>query len=203
MSGLPFFNLFKRQHTGESMWMFVGLGNPGTEHACNRHNVGFMVMDVMREKSGAPDFRKKFQGLVAEGSIGGNRILFLKPQTYMNLSGESVAPAAKFYKIPPERIFVFHDEIDIAPGDVRVKQGGGNAGHNGLKSIQQHLGTPDFWRVRIGVGRPEHGDVSDYVLGNYSKDEVPQKDRLVEKLAAQAGLLLDDPKNYEKKILEG
>jgi peptidyl-tRNA hydrolase, PTH1 family len=203
MAVSSFLNLFKRQpETGEAMWMFVGLGNPGAEYARHRHNIGFMVLDAMKETFAFPDFRKKFQGQVCEGAVEGGKILFLKPMTYMNLSGESVVPAAKFYKIPPERIFVFHDEIDIGPEDVRVKLGGGNAGHNGLKSIQQHLGTPDFWRVRIGVGRPEHGDVSDHVLGNYSKAEEAAKARMIEKLVKHAGVLLENPKEYEKKVLE-
>lgn len=175
--------------------LLAGLGNPGPEHERQRHNIGFMALDAI---AGHVQWRKKYKGEIAEGKIGGRKVIFLKPQTFMNLSGESVGPAAKFYKIPPDRIFVFHDELDIAPGEVRIKLGGGNAGHNGLKSIQAHLGTADFWRIRIGIGRPAHkGDVSDYVLGNFSKEEIPARDEILERLTKNIRILLDNPKNYE------
>ena len=153
-----------------NMWLFVGLGNPGKEYQKNRHNVGFMVLDAIIEQGAGvyPDYRSKFQGFVSEGRIGSRKVMLLKPQTYMNNSGQSVAQAARFYKIDPTNIIVFHDELDLASGDVRIKQGGGNAGHNGLKSIQAHLGTADFWRVRIGIGRPAYkGEVTNYVLGDF------------------------------------
>lgn len=153
--------------------LLVGLGNPGDEYARHRHNIGFMVIEAIAAAEPAfGPFRKKFQGLLSEANQDGCKVVLLKPQTYMNNSGQSVAAAAKFYKAGPDRIVVFHDELDLPPGDIRVKKGGGNAGHNGLKSIQAHLGTPDFRRVRIGIGHPGHRDrVSDYVLSNFPKAE--------------------------------
>jgi PTH1 family peptidyl-tRNA hydrolase len=161
------------QEGNQAMWLLVGLGNPGGNYADNRHNVGFMAVDAIADALGlSGKFRKKFQGEIAEGSVFGSKVLILKPQTYMNVSGQSVTAAAQFYKVAPEKIVVFHDEIDIEPNSVRVKKGGGTAGHNGLKSIQTHLGTPEYWRVRIGIGRsPYGGDVSDYVLSDFSKEE--------------------------------
>lgn len=187
------------------MWLFVGLGNPGGQYEKNRHNVGFMAMDAIVDSFPAfSSFRKKFQGQVSEGRLGGQKIILLKPETFMNLSGQSVIECAKFYKIEADKIIVFHDELDIAPSEVRVKQGGGNAGHNGLKSIQAHLGTPDFWRVRIGIGRPAHkGAVSNYVLDNFSKVEQEWLAPLVQYLGDKAEVIVkDSPKAYEKTIKE-
>jgi PTH1 family peptidyl-tRNA hydrolase len=135
------------------MRLVVGLGNPGSRYARNRHNVGFMAVDAIARRHGSPGFRSRFKGELAEGPIGGERVLLLKPQTFMNLSGESVGEAARFFKILPSEIIVIHDEIDLRPGKLRVKLGGGSAGHNGLRSIDGLLG-PDYWRVRIGVGHP-------------------------------------------------
>jgi peptidyl-tRNA hydrolase, PTH1 family len=187
------------------MWLFVGLGNPGDAYSKNRHNVGFMAVDAIADAHGmGGKFRKKYQGELAEGVISGAKVLLLKPQTYMNLSGESVIKAAQFYKIPVERIIVFHDELDIAPSQVRIKKGGGNAGHNGLKSMQAHLGSPDFWRVRIGIGRPQFsGDVSNYVLDNFSKTEQVWLTPLIEKITKVVDFIIDEnPKAYEKKLNE-
>ena len=153
------------------IWLFAGLGNPGNKYRNNRHNIGFMATDRIAEDFGFSSFRSKFHSEFSEGTIKDRKVILLKPQTYMNNSGQGVAAAARFYKIPPEKIFAFHDEIDLESGKVRVKKGGGNAGHNGLRSIEDHLGTPDFWRVRLGVGRPVHGEVHDYVLGDFSKHE--------------------------------
>lgn len=192
-----------RYEEGKTMWLFVGLGNPGAQYERNRHNVGFMAVDAIQAYySGFDVYRSKFQGKVSEGRIGSTKIVLLKPQTYMNLSGKSVLACAQFYKILPERIIVFHDELDIPPADVRVKLGGGNAGHNGLKSIQQQTGTPDFWRVRIGIGRPEHkGDVSNFVLSDFSKAENVWVESLLDTLARQAQVIVEnDPKHYEKSI---
>lgn len=188
---------------GKQMWLLVGLGNPGTQYEKNRHNVGFMAVDAIQEQSSGFDvYRSKFQGKISEGRIGGVKIVLLKPETYMNISGKSVLACAQFYKILPEKIIVFHDELDIPPADVRVKLGGGNAGHNGLKSIQQHMGTPDFWRVRIGIGRPEHkGDVSNFVLSDFSKAENAWVLPLLDTLARHVQVIVDDdPKHYEKSI---
>jgi PTH1 family peptidyl-tRNA hydrolase len=163
------------------MRLIVGLGNPGPHYARNRHNVGFMAADAIARAHGFAPWRKKFAGEYAEGTIGGARAALLKPTTYMNESGQSVAEAARFFKIPVEDIVVLHDEIDLAPGKLRVKKGGGNAGHNGLDSIADHLG-PDFLRVRIGVGHPGDPErVADYVLADFAKAE---RDGWVEKMLA-------------------
>jgi len=154
------------------MRLVVGLGNPGSRYARNRHNVGFMAVDAIARKHGSPGFRSRFKGELAEGPIGGERVLLLKPQTFMNLSGESVGEAARFFKILPSEIVVIHDEIDLRPGKLRVKRGGGSAGHNGLRSIDGLLG-PDYWRVRIGVGHPGIKElVQPYVLQNFSGEEL-------------------------------
>ncbi len=149
--------------------LFVGLGNPGAAYAGHRHNVGFMALDAIARAEGFPAWRSKFQGEVAEGRIGGKRVALLKPMTYMNESGRSVAEAARFHKVPPEDVVVIHDELDLAPGRCRFKLGGGHAGHNGLRSIHAHIG-PEYGRVRIGIGHPGHKDaVSGYVLHDFSK----------------------------------
>lgn len=188
------------------MWLFVGLGNPGGAYAGNRHNAGFMALDAIREEHPAfGPYRAKFHGQIAEGRLGGDKVLLLKPETYMNNSGQSVVAAAAFYKILPDRIVAFHDELDLASGDVRVKKGGGTAGHNGLKSIQAHLGTPDFWRVRIGIGHPgDRNRVSDYVLSDFSKAEQEAGAPVFERLAGQAEVIVTSgPKAYEDKMKEG
>lgn len=187
------------------MWLFVGLGNPGAKYAKNRHNVGFMVIDAIADANPVfGSFRSKFQGQMSEGRLGNKKVILLKPETYMNNSGQSVTQAAKFYKIEPENIVVFHDELDINPNSVRVKQGGGNAGHNGLKSIQSHIGTPDFWRIRIGIGRPSHqGQVSNYVLDDFSKAEKEWAIPLVEYMGDKSGVIISDsPKAYDALIKE-
>lgn len=171
--------------------LFAGLGNPGDSYAGNRHNVGFMAADAMAQAHGFSSYRSKFQGLVAEGTIAGRRVVILKPLTFMNLSGQAVAAAARFFKINPERIVVFHDELDLEAGKVRVKRGGGNAGHNGLKSIQAHLGTPDFWRVRIGIGHPgEKERVHGHVLSDFSKADRVWVAALLESCARHAGMIV-------------
>lgn len=151
------------------MLLFVGLGNPGPEHRYQRHNVGFMAVDVIAKRHEFAPFRPRYRGQLAEGRIGTNKILALKPLTYMNDSGVSLGEAARFHKIPPEKVFVFHDELDLAPGKIRVKLGGSSAGHNGLRSIDAHLG-PDYWRVRIGIGHPgDRSRVLSWVLRDFSK----------------------------------
>ena len=153
------------------MRLIVGLGNPGSRHARNRHNIGFMAAEAIARRHGFAAFRSRFKGELAEGVIGGERRLLLLPQTFMNLSGESVLAAMSFFKIMPGEIVVIHDELDLRPGKVRVKQGGGNAGHNGLRSIDAMIG-PDFWRIRIGIGHPGVRElVHPYVLQNFSPDE--------------------------------
>jgi len=156
------------------MRLVVGLGNPGSRYARNRHNIGFMVAAAIARRYGFPAFRSRFKGELSEGVIAGERRLLLCPQTFMNLSGESVLAAMSFYKIPPGEIVVIHDELDLRPGKVRVKRGGGNAGHNGLRSIDAMIG-PDFWRIRIGIGHPGIRElVHPYVLMNFSAEEMQQ-----------------------------
>ena len=151
------------------MLLWVGLGNPEPGMARNRHNIGFIAVDVMADRHGFAPWRRRFSGLVSEGVIGGQRLMLLKPLTYMNVSGKSVQAAAGFFKISPDAITVFHDELDLAPGKIRVKQGGGAAGHNGLRSLDQHLGTQNYQRVRLGIGHPGDKDrVTGHVLGNFS-----------------------------------
>ncbi len=154
------------------MQLWVGLGNPERGMALNRHNIGFMAIDAIADRHGFSPWRQRFKGLVAEGSIAGAKILALKPLTYMNVSGEAVQAAAAFFKIPPENIVAFHDELDLVPGKIRVKKGGGAAGHNGLRSMDRMLGTPDYWRVRLGIGHPgDKARVHGHVLGNFSRDD--------------------------------
>ncbi|PCK00111.1 MAG: aminoacyl-tRNA hydrolase [Zetaproteobacteria bacterium] len=187
------------------MWLFVGLGNPGREYERNRHNVGFMLLDAIQNEFPVfGTYKSKFQGKISEGRLGNQKVLLLKPETYMNNSGQSVVKAANFYKIAPDNVIVFHDEIDIAQNAVRVKQGGGNAGHNGLKSIQAHLSTADFWRVRVGIGRPSHqGAVSNYVLDNFSKAEQEWLGPLLDYMGNNADTIIsDNPKAYDKLIKE-
>ena len=172
------------------MRLWVGLGNPEPGMARQRHNVGFMAIDAVARRHGFSPWRQRFKGLVAEGNVGAERVVALKPLTYMNGSGESVQPAAAFYKLPPERITAFHDELDLVAGKVRVKRGGGAAGHNGLRDIQRALGTPDYWRVRLGIGHPGHKDrVTGHVLGNFAKADGPWLDRLLDAVADAAPLL--------------
>lgn len=151
------------------MLLFVGLGNPGGKYENNRHNIGFMALDQIADANGFSPWRNKFQADMCEGVLEGQKVILLKPQTYMNLSGQSVGEAMRFYKLHPNDVTVFHDELDIAPGKCRVKMGGGHAGHNGLRSIHQHLG-PDYQRIRLGIGHPGHKDrVTPYVLGDFAK----------------------------------
>lgn len=151
------------------MKLFVGLGNPGAKYAGNRHNIGFMALDRIAADHGFSPWKKGFQGQTCEGRLGGEKVVLLKPETFMNLSGQSVQAAVTFYKLQLADVTVFHDELDLAPGKLRVKQGGGHAGHNGLRSIHQHLGEA-YGRVRLGIGHPGHKDaVAAYVLHDFAK----------------------------------
>jgi PTH1 family peptidyl-tRNA hydrolase len=151
------------------MKLWVGLGNPGPKYAGNRHNIGWMAVERIAEDNGFAPWRSKFQGQLSEGKLGSEKVLLLRPETFMNLSGQSVGEAMRFYKLTPEDVTVFHDELDLAPGKVRVKQGGGHAGHNGLRSLHQHIGA-DYARVRLGIGHPGHKDrVASYVLSDFAK----------------------------------
>jgi PTH1 family peptidyl-tRNA hydrolase len=168
------------------MQLWVGLGNPGPQYALNRHNVGFMAVDVIADMHRFGPVQKKFQGWTQEGRIGNEKVILLKPGTYMNESGRSVGEAMRFYKLDMDRLTVFHDELDLAPFKVKVKQGGGTAGHNGLRSIDSHLG-PDFRRIRLGIGHPGHKDrVHDYVLGNFAKAEQDDLSTMLGALSAEA-----------------
>jgi peptidyl-tRNA hydrolase, PTH1 family len=173
------------------MQLWAGLGNPGPQYALHRHNVGFMALDVIADMHGFGPVQKKFQGWLQEGRIGSSRILLLKPATFMNESGRAVAEAMRFYKLDLSALTVFHDELDLAPMKVKVKQGGGTAGHNGLRSIDKHLGA-DFRRVRLGIGHPGHKDrVTGHVLGNYAKAEMDPLTDMLAAISAEAKWLAD------------
>lgn len=161
------------------MRLFVGLGNPGAKYAHNRHNVGFMALDRIQADHGFAPWRRKFQGQVSEGRLGREKVILLKPETFMNLSGQSVGEATRFYKLTAKDVMVFHDELDLAPRKIRVKQGGGHAGHNGLRSLHQHI-TEAYGRVRIGIGHPGHKDrVAGYVLHDFARADAEWLDDLM------------------------
>jgi PTH1 family peptidyl-tRNA hydrolase len=165
------------------MWLIVGLGNPGPEYEATRHNIGFLAVDALAQHYRASAFTKKFHGEIAEASIGDEKVFFLKPHTFMNLSGKSLQAAASFYKVPQQNIIVLHDELDLPLAKLRIKQGGGANGHNGIKDIDQLMG-PDYWRVRLGIGHPGTADkVHDHVLSKFSKDERAIVDAWLENLA--------------------
>jgi PTH1 family peptidyl-tRNA hydrolase len=174
--------------------LIIGLGNPGDEYVRTRHNIGFMAVDAIAARHHCGGWKKKFKGLIAAADT----FLLLKPQTFMNNSGEAAVEAARFYQLPPQRVIVFHDDIDLQPGQVKIKQGGGAGGHNGLKSLDAHIGA-DYWRVRLGVGRPVTGDpaakgdaVLHYVLNPFSKADQAWLQPLIAMLADELDLLLAD-----------
>lgn len=173
------------------MKLFIGLGNPGAKYAQNRHNIGFMALDRIASDHGFAPWRGKFQGQLSEGRLGGAKVMLLKPETFMNLSGQSVGDAMRFFKLDSTDITVFHDEIDLAPAKVRIKSGGGHAGHNGLRSIHQHIG-PHYDRVRLGVGHPGHKDrVPGYVLSDFAKADQNWLDDVIRGLSDGAPYLAD------------
>ncbi len=175
---------------GPGMKILVGLGNPGPKHANNRHNVGFMAVDAIATRHGFGPWRARFRGEVVEGRLGNKKCLLLKPQTYMNESGRSVGEIVRFFKLAPDDLIVFHDELDLAPGKVRVKVGGGNAGHNGLRSISAHVGN-DYTRVRIGIGHPGRKEiVHAYVLSDFAKADREWLEPLIDAIAEAAPLLV-------------
>ena len=182
------------------MRLLVGLGNPEPRHAKNRHNIGFMAVDKIVRRHEFAAFRAKFSGAYAEGTVAGERVIALKPMTFMNLSGDSVGACARFFKIEPEEIAVIHDELDLVPGKLRVKRGGGTAGHNGLRSIEDAIG-PDFWRVRVGIGHPGVKElVLPYVLQNFDAEETAWVTPLVDAIAEAMPLLVkDDPPGFMSK----
>lgn len=185
------------------MLLFVGLGNPGAQYAGNRHNIGFMALEAIAREHRFPPFRARFKGRASEGQIGGERVVLLMPETYMNESGRAAQEAARFYKIELADVVAFHDELDLAPGKLRIKTGGGNAGHNGLRSLTAHLGN-DYRRVRLGIGHP--GDkalVHSYVLNDFGKSERPWVEALCDAVARNAALIVqgDDSKFQTKAHL--
>ena len=184
------------------MLLWAGLGNPEPGMARQRHNIGFMAIDAIARRHGFTPWRQRFKGLVAEGTIGRERILALKPGTYMNRSGESIQPAAAFFKLPSEAITAFHDELDLAPAKVRVKRAGGAAGHNGLRSMDQVLGTQDYWRVRLGIGHPgDKARVHGHVLGDFGKDDQLWLPGLLDAVADAAPLLAEgQPEAFMTKV---
>ena len=176
----------------EHMKLFVGLGNPGAKYAQNRHNIGFVALDQIAADHGFAPWRSKFQGQLTEGRLGRKKVLLLKPETFMNLSGQSVGEAMRFYKLDSTDVVVFHDELDLAPAKVRLKSGGGHAGHNGLRSIHQHI-SPHYDRVRLGVGHPGHKDrVSGYVLSDFAKADQNWLDDVLRGISDGAAYLADD-----------
>jgi peptidyl-tRNA hydrolase, PTH1 family len=183
------------------MKLIVGLGNPGPKYAGNRHNIGFMAVDRIAADHGFAPWRRAFRGLVAEGRLGAEKVALLKPETFMNLSGEAVAEAARFWKLTPADIVVFHDELDLAPGKCRWKAGGGHAGHNGLRSIHAHLGDA-YGRVRLGIGHPGHKDaVAGYVLHDFAKADADWLDDLMRGISDGAeALAAGDPARFQNAV---
>ena len=172
------------------MLLWVGLGNPEPAMARQRHNIGFMAADAIAGRHGFGPWRQRFKGLVADGAVGGTKILLLKPMTYMNDSGASVQAASAFFKLEPEAITAFHDELDLVAGRLRVKRGGGAAGHNGLRSMDRMLGTQDYWRVRLGIGHPGHKDrVTGHVLGDFARADQSWLVPFLDAVAAEAPTL--------------
>ncbi len=171
--------------------ILVGLGNPGPEFAQHRHNVGFMALQRIAERHGFGAVKSRFKGMTVEGRIGPKKVLALKPTTFMNRSGDAIAEAVQFYKVPLDRVIVLYDELDIAPGKMKAKRGGGAAGHNGIRSIDGAIG-PDFWRVRIGIGHPGHKElVHGYVLHAFAKSDKDWLDPMLDAIADEIGLMLD------------
>jgi PTH1 family peptidyl-tRNA hydrolase len=183
------------------MRLFVGLGNPGAKYAHNRHNIGFMVVDEIARRHGFAPWRRRFQGETAEGSLDGERVVLLRPTTFMNESGRAVQEAAGFFKLAPGEVTVFQDELELPPAKVRIKVGGGIAGHNGLRSISAHIGN-DYRRVRLGIGHPGVKElVHGYVLSDFAKDERPWVQALCEAVAESSGLLTTDrDSTFQNKV---
>lgn len=186
--------MFFRNNTGGAEWLLVGLGNPGTQYENTRHNVGFLVADELAERQNAPIQRLKFKALTNLLTISGEKVLVMKPVTYMNLSGEAVRQAADFYKVPPDHVLVVLDDTALAVGKLRVRRGGSAGGHNGLKSIIQHLGTDQFPRLRVGVGEKPHPDydLADWVLGRFTGEDKKAIDAAVKRAADGVECILKD-----------
>lgn len=185
------------------MLLLAGLGNPGARYARNRHNIGFMAVDEIARAHAFGPWRTRFRAEVAEGRMGGDKVLAMKPQTYMNRSGEAVGEAARFFKLAPAQVIVLHDDLDLAAGKLRVKKGGGNAGHNGLRDIDAHIGN-DFWRVRLGIGHPgDKSQVHAYVLGDFAKAEAETAAALVDAAGAEiARLAAGEPEAFMSRVAQ-
>lgn len=183
------------------MQIFAGLGNPGPSYARHRHNVGFMALDAIAAAHGFGPWRSRFSAQIAEGRLGGGKVLLIKPMSFMNRSGQPVGEALRFFRCDLAALTVFHDELDLAPGKLRVKQGGGHAGHNGLRDIHAHAGA-DYQRVRIGIGHPGHKDrVAPYVLSDFAKADAGWRDALLDGIADGAPALVDgDPAGFMNKV---
>ena len=185
------------------MPLLVGLGNPGAEYQFHRHNIGFMAIDVLAESYNAAGWKEKHKGLYTDIRLNGDKVYLLKPQTYMNLSGQSIQAFASFFKIPTDDIYVFHDELDVVPGKIKVKKGGGAAGHNGLKSTAQCLGTDDYYRIRMGIGHPGAKPlVHNYVLGNFREEEINWLQPLLKAVAEHVPDLLSKPNDFAAKVAQ-
>jgi PTH1 family peptidyl-tRNA hydrolase len=189
------------------MYVLVGLGNPGDKYVLNRHNIGFMAVDVIASAYNFPPFKIKFSAMVSEGTIGDNKVILCKPITYMNLSGQAVGDLLRFYKVSPNQVYVMHDDLDLEPGQIKVKIGGGHGGHNGLKSLDQHI-SQDYWRVRLGIGHPgrspgQEDKVAHYVLSNFSKADENWLTRLLSAICDEVmSLFGSDPGIWLTKIAE-
>lgn len=183
------------------MLLLVGLGNPGAEYARNRHNIGYMAVEEIARRHRFGPWKKRFQGQTADGAIGPEKIIALEPLTFMNLSGQSVGAALQFFKLKPEQVIVFHDDLDLAPGRLRVKKGGGHGGHNGLRSMDAHIGK-DYWRVRLGIGHPgDKAQVSGYVLHDFAKADQGWVAPLLDGCADAFPLLVDgQPEKFMNKV---
>jgi PTH1 family peptidyl-tRNA hydrolase len=186
--------------TNPNFQLIIGLGNPGTKYQLTKHNIGWLVLDRYLDRiKHAQNFKEKFKGKFVETGTGSDsKHYFLYPQTFMNLSGESIRPFCDFYKLPVSSLIVLHDELDLPLGEVQFKMGGGTGGHNGLKSMDQHLGTKEFARLRIGIGRPEYGDVADWVLSTWSNEQWPQVEKFIDYAAQSLQTLLE--KGWSKTI---
>lgn len=186
--------MFFRNNTGGAEWLLVGLGNPGTQYENTRHNVGFLVADELAERQNAPIQRLKFKALTNLLTISGEKVLVMKPVTYMNLSGEAVGEAARFYKIPPERVLVISDDVSLPLGKLRIRKGGSAGGHNGLKSIIQHLGTDQFPRIKVGVGQKPHPDydMADWVLSKFAGEDLKTITEAIRKAADAVECLIQE-----------
>jgi PTH1 family peptidyl-tRNA hydrolase len=185
------------------MFVLVGLGNPGEKYAFNRHNIGFMAIDAIAATYSFPPYKIKFSAALSEGMIGPHKVMLCKPMTYMNLSGQPVGDLIRFYKIDSRQVYVIHDDLDLDPGKIKLKIGGGSGGHNGLGSLDQHVGK-DYWRVRLGIGHPGHRDaVTPYVLGNFSRSDETWLSSVLRAVADEAVTLLGaEPGAWLTKIAQ-